>query len=151
MWRQVLWKVFETFLPSLLLLDIALQFWAVQPLPCLLLLLRKPGRTHVQCLSGVTPALATVPQSPQRKHACLKHSQLYYEILIVLGTFSLGCGSVHPTMCITDFSLNSPFISFRCYHLYITLLSCVDCCMLCACWLLGFYNFWFWCLEQNQA
>lgn len=144
MWWQVLWKVFETFLPSVLL-DIVLQFLAVQLLLCLLFLLRKPGRTlrtmcvlcdsnTFHCLTSPLKASITMWKS----HRSIWDPDCAVDILPKLLTY--------PTIFITGFSLNHPFICFHYYHLSMILLGYMDYCLLCTYWVLGFiiFSFYIW-------
>lgn len=145
MWWQGLWKVFESFLPSLLLLDIVLQLLAMQLLLCLLFLLQKPGRAIctmcVLCDSNTFHCLI----SPLKAYITIwnSHSSMWdlgYVVDILPRSWT------YPTMFITGFSLNHPFLYFHDYHWSMILLSCMDYCMLCAYWVWFFmiFSFYIW-------
>ena len=141
MWQQALWKLLETCLPCLLLLDTVLRFWAALPPLCPLFSLQKPGRTTCRVCIWCEPSPFTVLQLTSEKACPFESATALLQ--------DLNCiGDVFPRLWLYPtrvfFLLIFPkiiLLSFHYHHLSAILLSSVDCCMLCAYWLLSFYHF----------
>ena len=157
MWQQALWKLLETCLPCLLLLDTVLRFWAAPPPLCPLFSLQKPGRTSCRVCIWCEPSPFTVLQLTSEKACPFESATALLQDLNCIGdmfsrlwlyptrVFFFFFLLIFPKIILLSLSITTIYLR------YFSVPWIVACCVPIDFWVFIIFNFYETILKENQA